>query len=80
MIQSSNRERQLQEALLRELETKRKIKSIVVPTDDGRVRVLLRQLGDPVTLFGEREVSAPASFLPVVCLSHCNSLASSCAV
>ena len=30
---------------------------VVVPTDDGKVRQLLRQLAEPVTLFGEREVS-----------------------
>jgi U4/U6 small nuclear ribonucleoprotein PRP4 len=40
-------------ALLSQFERKRLIASIVVPTDDGRVRARLRELGEPVTLFGE---------------------------
>jgi U4/U6 small nuclear ribonucleoprotein PRP4 len=56
--QASLREREQQEKLLREFELKRKIRSTVVPTDDGKVRTLLRQLAEPVTLFGEREVRA----------------------
>ncbi|RKU46083.1 hypothetical protein DL546_004714 [Coniochaeta pulveracea] len=40
-------------ALLSQFERKRLIASIVVPTDDGRVRAKLRELGEPVTLFGE---------------------------
>jgi hypothetical protein len=31
----------------------------VVPTADPEVRKLLRQLGEPITLFGEKEVTAP---------------------
>jgi hypothetical protein len=30
----------------------------VVPTDDGKVRTMLRALGQPITLFGEKEVRA----------------------
>ncbi len=27
-----------------------------VPTDDLKVKLMLRQLGEPITLFGEKEV------------------------
>jgi len=27
---------------------------LAVPTDDGRVRARLREIGEPITLFGER--------------------------
>lgn len=53
---ASNRERLEQEKLVQEFELKRRAKNVVVPTDDGRVREMLRQLNEPVTLFGEREV------------------------
>ena len=32
---------------------KRRAAAIAVPTDDGRVRVKLREIGEPITLFGE---------------------------
>ncbi|KAK0657434.1 WD40-repeat-containing domain protein [Cercophora newfieldiana] len=40
-------------ALLSQFERKRLAATIAVPTDDGRVRAKLRELGEPVTLFGE---------------------------
>ncbi|KAK4150750.1 WD40-repeat-containing domain protein [Chaetomidium leptoderma] len=40
-------------ALLSQFERKRLAATIAVPTDDGRVRARLRELGQPVTLFGE---------------------------
>ena len=40
-------------ALLSQFERKRLAATIAVPTDDGRVRAKLRELGQPVTLFGE---------------------------
>ena len=55
-MQAARREKEEQEKLLREFEMRRKVRSTVVPTDDGKVRTLLRQLGEPVTLFGEKEV------------------------
>lgn len=55
-LQSSNKDRELQEKILKDFELRRKIRQTVVPTDDGKVRLLLRQLGEPITLFGEREV------------------------
>ncbi|RYP52191.1 hypothetical protein DL768_002633 [Monosporascus sp. mg162] len=40
-------------ALLSQFERKRRAATMAVPTDDGRVRARLRELGEPVTLFGE---------------------------
>jgi U4/U6 small nuclear ribonucleoprotein PRP4 len=54
--QASEKERLEQEKLVQELELKRRAKTIVVPTDDGKVRQMLRGLNEPVTLFGEKEV------------------------
>jgi len=54
--EASRKEQAAQERLIQELELKQKMKAVVVPTDDKRVRAMLRQLGEPVTLFGEREL------------------------
>jgi hypothetical protein len=54
--QASRRDRDEQEKLLAEFELRRKIRATLVPTDDGKVREMLRQLQEPITLFGEREV------------------------
>ena len=43
-----------QELALREQEIARKARSVVVPTNDNLVRKKLRELGEPITLFGER--------------------------
>jgi U4/U6 small nuclear ribonucleoprotein PRP4 len=40
-------------ALLSQFDRKRRAAQIAVPTDDGRVRAQLRQMGEPITLFGE---------------------------
>ncbi|KAK7752821.1 hypothetical protein SLS62_005163 [Diatrype stigma] len=40
-------------ALLSQFERKRRAATMAVPTDDGRVRARLRELGEPITLFGE---------------------------
>ena len=50
----SERARAENQALLEELERKKKMRAIAVPTDDGRVRARLREIGEPITLFGER--------------------------
>ncbi len=39
--------------ILSQFDRKRKAAAIAVPTDDGRVRDRLRQMGEPITLFGE---------------------------
>lgn len=54
--QAGQRQREEQEKLLREFELRRRIRSTVVPTDDIKVRTMLRALGEPITLFGEKEV------------------------
>ncbi|GBG67594.1 hypothetical protein CBR_g723 [Chara braunii] len=45
-----------QEKLLREFEIKRRARALAVPTNDNAVRQRLRALGEPMTLFGEREM------------------------
>jgi len=40
-------------AILNQFERKRRAAAIAVPTDDGRVRAKLREMGEPITLFGE---------------------------
>lgn len=54
--QASAEHARKQQELMREIELRRKMKATVVPTADGEVRRMLRQLGEPITLFGEREV------------------------
>lgn len=55
------REKEEQEKLLREFELRRRIRGTVVPTDDSKVRQMLRTLGEPITLFGEKEVCNAAA-------------------
>ncbi|KAJ5085681.1 pre-mRNA splicing factor [Penicillium argentinense] len=43
-------------AILSQFERKRRAAAMAVPTDDNRVRARLRELGEPITLFGERPV------------------------
>ena len=40
-------------AILSQFERKRRLAQLAVPTDDGKVRARLRELGEPITLFGE---------------------------
>ncbi|KAF8159448.1 U4/U6 snRNP-specific spliceosomal protein [Crassisporium funariophilum] len=40
--------------ILDELERKKKARTLAVPTDDNRVKLRLREIGEPITLFGER--------------------------
>ncbi|KAL9111999.1 MAG: hypothetical protein Q9227_003619 [Pyrenula ochraceoflavens] len=40
-------------AILSQFDRKRRAAQLAVPTDDGRVRSRLRELGEPITLFGE---------------------------
>lgn len=50
----SERARQENKVILDELERKRKARTLAVPTDDNRVKARLREIGEPITLFGER--------------------------
>jgi U4/U6 small nuclear ribonucleoprotein PRP4 len=40
-------------AILSQFDRKRRANQIAVPTDDGKVRARLREMGEPITLFGE---------------------------
>ncbi|EIN05998.1 U4/U6 snRNP-specific spliceosomal protein [Punctularia strigosozonata HHB-11173 SS5] len=50
----SERARMENQVILDELERKKKARSMAVPTDDNRVKARLREIGEPITLFGER--------------------------
>jgi U4/U6 small nuclear ribonucleoprotein PRP4 len=50
----SDRVRVENKVILDELERKKKARSMAVPTDDNRVKARLREIGEPITLFGER--------------------------
>ncbi|KAE8208465.1 hypothetical protein CF327_g7090 [Tilletia walkeri] len=52
---SLSRARAEQAALLASLEHKKAIRTVAVPTNDLHVRQRLREMGQPITLFGERE-------------------------
>ncbi|KAI9740333.1 MAG: hypothetical protein M1834_004912 [Cirrosporium novae-zelandiae] len=41
-------------AILAQFDRKRREQTVIVPTDDKRVRIELRKLGEPISLFGER--------------------------
>ncbi|WWD22000.1 hypothetical protein CI109_106488 [Kwoniella shandongensis] len=47
------RERAQNAALIEELERKKRLRKMAVPTDDKKVRERLRAYGEPITLFGE---------------------------
>ena len=55
-LQASKQARAQQEELIRQVELRRRMRATVVPTNDGEVCKILRQAGEPITLFGEREV------------------------
>jgi len=50
----SERARIENKVILDELERKKKARTMAVPTDDNRVKARLREIGEPITLFGER--------------------------
>ena len=50
----SERARLENKVLLDELERKKKARNLAVPTDDNKVKARLREIGEPITLFGER--------------------------
>lgn len=47
------RERSQNAALIEQLERKKRLRKMAVPTDDKKVRERLRAYGEPITLFGE---------------------------
>eukprot|EP00242_Pyramimonas_sp_CCMP2087_P002515 CAMPEP_0198232380 /NCGR_PEP_ID=MMETSP1445-20131203/115701_1 /TAXON_ID=36898 /ORGANISM="Pyramimonas sp., Strain CCMP2087" /LENGTH=521 /DNA_ID=CAMNT_0043913051 /DNA_START=292 /DNA_END=1857 /DNA_ORIENTATION=- len=48
--------RERHEAILADFESRRKARALSIPTDDGAVRKKLRELGEPMTLFGEKQM------------------------
>ncbi|GAB4822458.1 hypothetical protein N2152v2_009504 [Parachlorella kessleri] len=54
--QASSEQLHKQRELVEQMELQRRMRALVVPTDDASVRALLRQLEEPMTLFGEREM------------------------
>ncbi|KAF6761713.1 U4/U6 snRNP-specific spliceosomal protein [Ephemerocybe angulata] len=50
----SERARLENQVILDELERKKKARALAVPTDDTKVKARLREIGEPITLFGER--------------------------
>lgn len=54
--EESKQVRERQEKAMQELLMKRRASALAVPTNDMAVRARLRRLGEPITLFGEREM------------------------
>jgi U4/U6 small nuclear ribonucleoprotein PRP4 len=54
LIDDGNYARAENKIILDELERKKKARSLAVPTDDNKVKARLREIGEPITLFGER--------------------------
>lgn len=54
--EESKQVRERQEKAMQDLLLKRRAYALAVPTNDSAVRARLRRLGEPVTLFGEREM------------------------
>ena len=52
--QGSERARLENQVILDELERKKKARTRAGPTDDNQVKARLREMGEPITLFGER--------------------------
>lgn len=65
---ASERARIENQLVLDELERKKKARTAAVPTDDGRVKARLREIGEPITLFGERVRAAAPDFIYVLTL------------
>lgn len=54
--EESRQVRERQEKAMQDLMMKRRAAALAVPTNDKAVRARLRRLGEPMTLFGEREM------------------------
>ncbi|GAV89211.1 WD40 domain-containing protein/PRP4 domain-containing protein [Cephalotus follicularis] len=54
--EESKQVRERQEKAMQDLLMKRRASALAVPTNDMAVRARLRRLGEPITLFGEREM------------------------
>ncbi|XP_074276791.1 U4/U6 small nuclear ribonucleoprotein PRP4-like protein [Silene latifolia] len=56
ITEESRQVRERQEKAMRDFMMKRRAAALAVPTNDMAVRTRLRRLGEPITLFGEREM------------------------
>lgn len=59
-----------QARLIAQVEERRRLRATVVPTEVGEVKQLLRQLEQPITMFGEREVSSSVCRFLKCCITH----------
>lgn len=55
-LQESSQAKVLQEQAIREMELRRRMRATIVPTNVDAVKQVLRSMGEPITLFGERPV------------------------
>ncbi len=62
-MQAAQHAQMLQEEAIKQVELRRRMRATAVPVIDTDVRATLRQLGEPVTLFGEQQVY-PRQLLP----------------
>lgn len=67
----SERARMENKVILDELERKKKARAMAVPTDDNRVKARLREIGEPITLFGERVRVSNLWSVPWIFRPHC---------
>ena len=54
LSESSQADKARHDELLKQLEAKKRARAITVPTNDNLVKKKLREMGEPITLFGER--------------------------
>ena len=66
-MQAAQHAQMLQEEAIKQVELRRRMRATAVPVIDADVRATLRQLGEPVTLFGEQQVHATLLMLSIHC-------------
>jgi len=55
-MQAAQHAQMIQQEAIAKVELRRRMRATAVPVIDTDVRAMLRQLGEPVTLFGEQQV------------------------
>ena len=68
-VQAAQHAQMLQEEAIKQVDLRRRMRATVVPAVDKDVRAMLRQLGEPITLFGEQEVCT-CQYLHLCCTVH----------
>ena len=56
-MQAAQHAQMIQQEAIAKVELRRRMRATAVPVIDSDVRAMLRQLGEPVTLFGEQQVN-----------------------